>query len=69
MVRAINEIASKHNVTIALSVMLGMDAIQRRITDARDHDEMERVEQAFATFLPWLLTLAGRSPVNMVWER
>ncbi|MFC9597946.1 glycolate oxidase subunit GlcD [Peribacillus butanolivorans] len=60
MVRAINEIATKHNVNICTFGHAGDGNLHPTcITDARDHDEMERVELAFADIFVVAIDLGG----------
>ncbi|MED3687664.1 glycolate oxidase subunit GlcD [Peribacillus butanolivorans] len=60
MVRAINEIATKHNVNICTFGHAGDGNLHPTcITDARDHDEMERVELAFADIFAVAIDLGG----------
>ncbi|OMP67875.1 glycolate oxidase subunit GlcD [Domibacillus epiphyticus] len=60
MVKAINEIAAKHNVTIATFGHAGDGNLHPTCpTDARDHDEMERVEAAFADIFEKAIELGG----------
>jgi glycolate oxidase len=60
MVRAINEIASKHNVNICTFGHAGDGNLHPTcITDARNHDEMERVELAFADIFAVAIDLGG----------
>ncbi|AXN37815.1 glycolate oxidase subunit GlcD [Peribacillus butanolivorans] len=60
MVRAINEIATKHNVNICTFGHAGDGNLHPTcITDARDHDEMERVEHAFADIFAVAIDLGG----------
>ncbi|MGE6375651.1 glycolate oxidase subunit GlcD [Peribacillus muralis] len=60
MVRAINEIASKHDVNICTFGHAGDGNLHPTcITDARDHDEMERVELAFADIFAAAIDLGG----------
>ncbi|MGW6384598.1 glycolate oxidase subunit GlcD [Peribacillus butanolivorans] len=60
MVRAINEIATKHNVNICTFGHAGDGNLHPTcITDARDHDEMERVERAFADIFAVAIDLGG----------
>ncbi|OLN22226.1 glycolate oxidase subunit GlcD [Domibacillus antri] len=60
MVKAINEIAAKHNVTIATFGHAGDGNLHPTCpTDARDHDEMERVEAAFADIFAKAIELGG----------
>ncbi|MCP3760968.1 glycolate oxidase subunit GlcD [Domibacillus sp. A3M-37] len=60
MVKAINEIAEKHNVRIATFGHAGDGNLHPTCpTDARDHDEMERVEAAFADIFAKAIELGG----------
>ncbi|MDM5307685.1 glycolate oxidase subunit GlcD [Peribacillus frigoritolerans] len=60
MVRAINEIADKHNVDICTFGHAGDGNLHPTcITDARDHEEMERVELAFADIFAAAIDLGG----------
>ncbi|MFE4350760.1 glycolate oxidase subunit GlcD [Peribacillus butanolivorans] len=60
MVRAINEIATKHNVNICTFGHAGDGNLHPTcITDARDHEEMERVELAFADIFAVAIDLGG----------
>ncbi|MFD6440818.1 glycolate oxidase subunit GlcD [Peribacillus sp. NPDC060186] len=60
MVRAINEIATKHNVNICTFGHAGDGNLHPTcITDARNHDEMERVELAFADIFAVAIDLGG----------
>ncbi|OES46624.1 glycolate oxidase subunit GlcD [Domibacillus iocasae] len=60
MVKAINEIAEKHNVRIATFGHAGDGNLHPTCpTDARDHDEMERVEAAFADIFSKAIELGG----------
>ncbi|MDG4845993.1 glycolate oxidase subunit GlcD [Peribacillus frigoritolerans] len=60
MVRAINEIADKHNVDICTFGHAGDGNLHPTcITDARNHEEMERVELAFADIFAAAIDLGG----------
>ncbi|MFS0781821.1 glycolate oxidase subunit GlcD [Bacillus sp. 1P06AnD] len=60
MVKAINEIAQKHNVTICTFGHAGDGNLHPTCTtDVRDHDEMERVEAAFADIFEKAIELGG----------
>lgn len=60
MVRAINDIADKHNVDICTFGHAGDGNLHPTcITDARDHEEMERVELAFADIFAVAIDLGG----------
>ncbi|MDO7487920.1 FAD-linked oxidase C-terminal domain-containing protein [Peribacillus frigoritolerans] len=60
MVKAINEIADKHNVDICTFGHAGDGNLHPTcITDARDHEEMERVELAFADIFAAAIDLGG----------
>lgn len=60
MVKAINEIAEKHQVRIATFGHAGDGNLHPTCpTDARDHDEMERVEAAFADIFAKAIELGG----------
>ncbi|MBM7648624.1 glycolate oxidase [Bacillus ectoiniformans] len=60
MVRAINEIAVKHNVNICTFGHAGDGNLHPTcLTDARDHEEMERVEEAFAEIFAKAIDLGG----------
>jgi glycolate oxidase len=60
MVRAINEIANKYNVKICTFGHAGDGNLHPTCpTDARDHDEMERVEKAFAEIFEVAVKLGG----------
>ncbi|SFA77445.1 MULTISPECIES: glycolate oxidase subunit GlcD [unclassified Bacillus (in: firmicutes)] len=60
MVKAINEIASKHNVSICTFGHAGDGNLHPTCpTDARDKDEMERVEKAFAEIFEKAIELGG----------
>ena len=60
MVRAINEIAEKYNVKICTFGHAGDGNLHPTCpTDSRDHDEMERVEKAFAEIFQKAIELGG----------
>lgn len=60
MVRAINEIAIKYNVSICTFGHAGDGNLHPTCpTDARDHDEMERVEMAFAEIFEKAIEFGG----------
>ena len=60
MVKAINEIAIKHNVKICTFGHAGDGNLHPTVaTDARDHDEMERVEKAFEDIFERAIQLGG----------
>ncbi|PKF89255.1 glycolate oxidase subunit GlcD [Bacillus sp. BA3] len=60
MVKAINEIADKHDVDICTFGHAGDGNLHPTcITDARDHEEMERVELAFADIFAAAIDLGG----------
>ncbi|MCM3787213.1 glycolate oxidase subunit GlcD [Domibacillus indicus] len=60
MVKAINKIAEKHNVRIATFGHAGDGNLHPTCpTDSRDHDEMERVEAAFADIFAKAIELGG----------
>ncbi|WP_027965331.1 glycolate oxidase subunit GlcD [Halalkalibacillus halophilus] len=60
MVRAINEIAAKHNVSIATFGHAGDGNLHPTCTtDVRDHEEWERVEQAFEDIFAKAIDLGG----------
>ncbi|PAQ16125.1 glycolate oxidase subunit GlcD [Bacillaceae bacterium SAOS 7] len=60
MVKAINEIAVKHNVNICTFGHAGDGNLHPTcLTDARDHEEMERVEEAFAEIFAKAIELGG----------
>lgn len=60
MVRAINEIAIKFNVNICTFGHAGDGNLHPTcLTDARDHDEMERVEKAFAEIFKKAIEFGG----------
>ncbi|PGS48099.1 glycolate oxidase subunit GlcD [Bacillus sp. AFS041924] len=60
MVTAINEIAVKHNVKICTFGHAGDGNLHPTCpTDARDHEEMERVEEAFAEIFEKAIELGG----------
>lgn len=60
MVLRINEIAKKYNVNIATFGHAGDGNLHpTATTDARDHDEVERVEQAFAEIFEAAIELGG----------
>lgn len=60
MVKAINEIAAKHNVKVCTFGHAGDGNLHPTCpTDSRDHDEMERVEKAFAEIFEKAIELGG----------
>jgi glycolate oxidase len=60
MVKAINEITEKYNLTICTFGHAGDGNLHPTCaTDARDHDEMERVEKAFAEIFEKAIELGG----------
>ncbi|AZB42105.1 glycolate oxidase subunit GlcD [Bacillus sp. FJAT-42376] len=60
MVAAINEIGERFNVQICTFGHAGDGNLHPTVaTDARDHDEMERVEQAFAAIFEKAIELGG----------
>lgn len=60
MVRAINEIAMKYNISICTFGHAGDGNLHPTCpTDARNHDEMERVEKAFAEIFEKAIELGG----------
>lgn len=60
MVRRINEIGERNNVNIATFGHAGDGNLHPTcLTDVRDHEEMERVEQAFAEIFEAALDLGG----------
>ncbi|MGM0836517.1 MAG: glycolate oxidase subunit GlcD [Bacillota bacterium] len=60
MVKAINEIAVRHNVKICTFGHAGDGNLHPTVpTDARDHDEMERVEAAFEEIFAAAIDLGG----------
>jgi len=60
MVHRINEIAKKYNVTIATFGHAGDGNLHpTATTDARDHEEVHRVEQAFAEIFEAAIELGG----------
>ncbi|MGM8215111.1 glycolate oxidase subunit GlcD [Bacillaceae bacterium W0354] len=60
MVRAINSIAEKHDVKIATFGHAGDGNLHPTcMTDARDEDEMKRVEEAFAEIFAHAIKLGG----------
>jgi glycolate oxidase len=60
MVRAINEIARKYNVNICTFGHAGDGNLHPTcLTDSRDHDEIERVEQAFSEIFEKAVELGG----------
>ncbi|MGG5253174.1 glycolate oxidase subunit GlcD [Neobacillus sp. SM06] len=60
MVRAINEIAEKYNVKICTFGHAGDGNLHPTCpTDSRNHDEMERVEKAFAEIFQKAIELGG----------
>ncbi|OZI11801.1 glycolate oxidase subunit GlcD [Bacillaceae bacterium SAS-127] len=60
MVKAINEIAVKHDVNICTFGHAGDGNLHPTcLTDARDHEEMERVEEAFAEIFAKAIALGG----------
>lgn len=60
MVKAINEITEKYNLTICTFGHAGDGNLHPTCaTDARDHEEMERVEKAFAEIFEKAIELGG----------
>ena len=60
MVRSIKEIALKYNVTICTFGHAGDGNLHPTcLTDARDHEEMERVEKAFEEIFMKAISLGG----------
>ncbi|QTC41822.1 glycolate oxidase subunit GlcD [Bacillus sp. V3] len=60
MVKAINEIAERHDVKICTFGHAGDGNLHPTVaTDARDHDEMERVEAAFEEIFAHAIELGG----------
>jgi glycolate oxidase len=60
MVKAINEITGKYNLTICTFGHAGDGNLHPTCaTDARDHEEMERVEKAFAEIFEKAIELGG----------
>lgn len=60
MVKAINEIAVKHQVKICTFGHAGDGNLHPTVaTDARDHEEMERVEAAFEDIFAKAIELGG----------
>ncbi|UAC49180.1 glycolate oxidase subunit GlcD [Bacillus aquiflavi] len=60
MVRAINEIAAKYNITICTFGHAGDGNLHPTCpTDVRNHDEIERVEKAFAEIFAKAIELGG----------
>ncbi|PFA63230.1 glycolate oxidase subunit GlcD [Bacillus sp. AFS015802] len=60
MVKAINEIAERHRVKICTFGHAGDGNLHPTVaTDARDHDEMERVEAAFEEIFAHAIELGG----------
>ncbi|WP_175987819.1 glycolate oxidase subunit GlcD [Bacillus sp. Marseille-Q1617] len=60
MVKAINEIAERHEVKICTFGHAGDGNLHPTVaTDARDHDEMERVEAAFEEIFAHAIELGG----------
>jgi len=69
MVLRINEIAAKYNVSIATFGHAGDGNLHpTATTDARDHEEVHRVEQAFAEIFEAAIELGGTITPYLEWK-